>query len=79
MLEPPGETESGSAGTQPDKGYPSSGAPMTSLAPDGFGRQGPFSEIPLDIGAHASENRALCKVLVFSGFKSRPATGRSSR
>ena len=43
ILEPPGETESGSAGTQPDKGYPGSGAPMARQAPDGFCHQGPFS------------------------------------
>ena len=28
-----GETESGSAGTQPDKGYPGSGAPMARRGP----------------------------------------------
>ena len=42
-LEPPGETESGSAGTQPDKGYSGSGAPMARQAPDGFCHQGLFS------------------------------------
>ena len=46
----PGETESGSAGTQPDKGYPGSGAPMARQAPDGFCQPGPFSWIPLDTG-----------------------------
>jgi hypothetical protein len=43
ILEPPGEMESGSAGTQPDKGYPGSGAPMARQASDGFCHQGPFS------------------------------------
>ena len=43
ILDPPGETESGSAGTQPDKGYPGSGAPMARQAPGGLCHQGPFS------------------------------------
>ena len=45
-----GETESGSAGTQPDEGYPGSGAPMARQAPDGKRRQGPFVSLPLDTG-----------------------------
>ena len=51
ILEPSGETESGSAGTQPDKGYPGSGAPMARQAPDSKRRQGPFSYLPLDTGS----------------------------
>ena len=49
LREPPGETESGWApcaawsGTQPDKGYPGSGAPRARQAPDGLCHQGPFS------------------------------------
>ncbi|MBN2024769.1 MAG: NADH-quinone oxidoreductase subunit M [Pirellulales bacterium] len=43
ILKAPGETESGSAGTQPDEGYPGSGAPMARQAPDGVRHQGPFS------------------------------------
>ena len=46
-----GETEPGSAGTQPGEGYPGSGAPMARQAPDGSCRQGPFSSIPLDTGS----------------------------
>ena len=36
--------------TQPDKGYPGSGAPMARQAPDGLCHQGPFSGNPLDTG-----------------------------
>ena len=50
ILEPSGETESGSAGTQPDKGYPGSGASMARQSPDRKRRQGPFSFLPLDTG-----------------------------
>ena len=50
ILEPPAETESGSAGTQPDEGYPGSGAPMARQASGGVCHQGPFSYIPLDTG-----------------------------
>ena len=42
-----GETESGSAGTQPDKGYPGSGAPMARQAPDSKRRPGPLSYLPI--------------------------------
>jgi hypothetical protein len=34
---------------------------------------------PAARGAQVPLNCVLCKVLVFSGFKSHPATGRSSR
>jgi hypothetical protein len=40
-LTPPGEAESGSAGTQPDKEYPGEGVPMVRQAPAASGCQGP--------------------------------------
>ena len=55
----PGETESGSAGTQPDKGFPGRRCDNGASGPWSLLRSGAvlFSQ-PLDTGAHASENRA---------------------
>jgi len=61
ILTAPGETESGSAGKQPDKGYPGRRCAKVHRAPGGSRCLGPFYQIPLDTGAmpqkiHASNH-----------------------
>ena len=49
--------------TQPDEGYPGSGAPMARQAPDSKRRQGPFVSLPLDTGPMPKKIQRRSRIL----------------